>query len=439
MIAKRPFAHPVLAAVVASLPGLTSAARAAAPEVVDADGRASPGAVAVDDAGRIRFTPTGQAQPLPPESIAYIRFPAAAAEPFRAGFVRRVLLADGQQITARLLAADGDALSLRTAWAGRVDVPRSAVVALRQPPGFQSMFEDDFSDGLRAWTVAGKPLIDGDPPAAALTASGQGLAFAPPDPPDAGRVGVNFRDGDAAGARWSVNLRFKGDGEPRTLRVTLAGPGDAYEVEPSGLDGDGRRVARSAGWHRLTVRFSRESLSVLCDDGVLWSNLRQGPGGTLRQVSLNCTPEAKSDAVRGRVEFTEFSLSRAVDEPRRPAGDAAQEEVWLADGDQLFGDALHIDRRAVEIQGAFGKRWLPWSGVRGCWFRRNGAVRAPTQPGSPGARVRLWIDSGLDPEPDVLEGILKAIDDKQATLQHPALGELHIPRERLRRLRPLPS
>ena len=62
-----------------------------------------------------------------------------------------------------------------------------------------------------------------------------------------------------------------------------------------------------------------------------------------------------------------------------------------------------------------------------------------TQPGSPGGLVRLWIDSGLDPEPDVLDGVLKAIDDKQATLIHPALGELHVPRDRLRRLRPIPS
>ncbi len=376
---------------------------------------------------------------MPPESIAYIRFTAVAAEPFRAGFVRRVLLPDGQQVTGRLLTADGDVLSLRTAWAGRVDVPRSAVVALRQPPGWQSIFEDDFSDGLQAWTVSGKPIVDGEPPAAALTAVGQSLAFTPPEPPEAGRVGVNFRERDAAGARWSMELRFQGDGDPRTLRVTIAGAGDAYEVEAPGLDGDDRRVVRSPGWHRLTVRFSRDSLSVLCDDAVLWSNLRQGPGGTLRQVALVCSADAKSDAVRGRVEFAEFSLSRAVDETRRPEGDPAQEEVWLADGDQLFGDALHIDRRIVEIRGAFGKRSLPWADVRGCWFRRDGRCRALTQPGSPGPRVRLWIDSGLDPEPDVLDGVLKAIDDKQATLIHPALGELHISRDRLRRLRPLPG
>ena len=327
-----------------------------------------------------------------------------------------------------------------------MDVPRSAAVALRQPPGFQSVFEDDFTDGLGAWTVAGKPVVDGDSSAVALTAAGQSLAFSPTDPPDAGRVGVNFRDGDAAGGRWSVDLRFQGDGEPRTLRVTVAGPGDAYEIEVPGLDGDGRRVARSAGWHRLTVRFSRDSLSVLCDDAVLWSNLRRGPGGTLRQVSLICSAEAKSDAGHGRVEFTEFSLSRAVEEAHRPAADPTQEEIWLADGDQLFGDALRhrppgrgdpgAVRQALAAVGRRARLLVP---------ARRGTPPGTTQPGSPagqpgspGGRVRLWIDSGLDPEPDVLDGVLKAIDDKQATLQHPALGGC-TSRERLRRLRPLPS
>ncbi len=165
----------------------------------------------------------------------------------------------------------------------------------------------------------------------------------------------------------------------------------------------------------------------------------RGRAGRCGRLRSTCSGEAKSDAVRGRVEFAEFSLSRAADEAHRPAGDPTQEEVWLADGDQLFGDGLHIDRRSVEIRAHFGKRSLPWADVRGCWLRRDAKLRPLTRPGSPGALVRLWIDSGLDPEPDVLDGVLKAIDDKQATLIHPALGELHVPRDRLRRLRPIPG
>jgi PH (Pleckstrin Homology) domain-containing protein len=433
MAYETPLSHAVVAMLVGAVLSAASSAARAAEEAVDADGRATPGVLALDDAGRLRFTPNGQAQALPLESIAYVRFSAAPAAPLRAAFIRGLLLPDGQHLTGRFLSADGDTISLRTAWAGRVDAPRSAAVALRQLPGFLSVFEDDFSEGLQAWTVGGKPAVDGDPPAAGLSGPGQSLAYRPAEPPEAGRVGVNFHDRDAAGARWTAAFHFQGQAEPRTLRVTLAGHGDAYEVEWPGPDGDGRRIARSPGWHRLTVRFSHDSLSVLCDDAVLWSDLRHGPGGALRQVSLRCAEAGQSDGARGRVEFAEFALCRTADEPLRPPGDPTQEEVWLADGDQLFGEALRIDRRAVEIQGLFGKRSLQWAGVRGCWFKA-GAAPAPA---AEGTRVRLWVNSGAGPEPDVVDGVLKAIDDKQLTLIHAQLGEPHVARDRLRRLRPL--
>ncbi len=390
-----------------------------------------PEALTSDGGGRLHFTPQDRDRPLPPESIALIRFPVVPTDPFRAAFVRRLLLPDGQRLTGRLLATNGDAVALRTAWADRLEAPRSAVVALRQPAGRLSLFEDDFGDGLKAWAVSGRPAVEGDPPVVWLSEPGQRMTYAPAEPPETGRVGVNFRDRDAAGGRWLAELRFQGAGEVHTLRVTLAGRGDVYEVEPPGVSGDAHRVGRSPGWHRLEVRFSPDSLAVLCDDAVLWSDPRRGPGGTLRQVSLACVETAKSGEARGRVEFAEFALSRSVVEPPRPPGDARQDEVWLADGDQLFGDVPHIGLRAVEYEGRFGKRTLPWSELRGCWFKHA----APPRPAE-GAHVRLWIDSGLDPEPDILDGVLKSLDDKQLILQHPSLGELHVPRERLRRLRP---
>src|SRR5438270_400935 len=129
------FRHPFrtcaapLSIVWAALVLIALTGRAAADEAVDADGRATPGVLALDDAGRLCFTPTGQAQPLSLDAIAFIRFPIVASEPFHAGFIRRVLLDDGQQITGRFAPTDGDVLSLRTAWAGRVDVPRAAALA----------------------------------------------------------------------------------------------------------------------------------------------------------------------------------------------------------------------------------------------------------------------------------------------------------------------
>ena len=230
--------------------------RRRADEAVDADGRATPGLLALDGAAASvspRKAKPALCRPIPSLLSA---FPSFRPTPSASAFVRRLLLPDGQRVAGRLLAADGDALALRTAWADRLEAPRSAVVALRQPPGRLSVFEDDFSDGLKAWTVSGKPAVDGDPPVVRLSEPGQRVAYTPAEPPEAGRVGVNFRDRDATGGLWLAELRFQGDGEVHTLRVTLGGQGDAYEVEPPAPGGDAHRVVRSPGWHRLEVRFS---------------------------------------------------------------------------------------------------------------------------------------------------------------------------------------
>jgi hypothetical protein len=410
---------------------------AVADEARDGDGRRTSGTLTLDAAGRLQFTPAGQDKPAPPDGVDMVLFKPAAPAPFRIGFVRRVLLDDGQRISGRLLGVDKDAVCLRTAWAERVTVPRAAAVALLHPAGWQTVLDDDFAD-LQSWTCAGKPALSaGDaagPPAVTLAEPGQSLAYAVAEPPDAGRVGVNFLDKDAAGALWRAALRFQGDGGERIVTVTLAGGGDAYEVEVPRFDGEARRVPRSPGWHRLTVQFGKESLRVLCDDDVLWYSLKQGPGGTLRQVAFSCV-EAKPAAPRGTVALAEFSLVRAVDETRLPPGDPGQDEVLLAGGDQLFGDVVRADRRAVEIQGRFGKRSLSWADVRGCRFHRDGA---PPRPPAAGARARVWIDSGVDTELDVLEGVVKALDNKTLLLVHPVLGEQRIDRDRVRRLKPLP-
>jgi hypothetical protein len=422
-------------ATAAALALLLASAAPAAEEARDADGRRTPGALALDAAGRLRFTPAGQDKPTPADQIDVIHFAPAAPAPFRVVLGRRVLLYEGQQITGRLLGVDKDNVRLRTAWTDHVDVSRAAAAALVPPPGWRAVFDDDFADGLKAWTVAGKPALNGggkgdEPTAVTLAEPGQALTYAPAAPPDAGRVGVNFRDADAAGARWRCVLRFGAGKDERTLAVTVAG-GDAYEVEAP-VDGEARRVARSAGWHRLTVQFSEDTLRVLCDDAVLWYSLEHGPGGPLRQVALACE-EAKPGPARGSVAWAEFSLARAADEPPLPPGDAEQDEALTADGDQIFGDVLRADGRAVEVQGTFGKRSLPWADLRGVRFRRGAAPAHTTT----GAHVRLWVDSGLDAEPDVLDGVVAALDDKALTLQHALLGEVRVGRDRVRRLRPL--
>ena len=173
-------------------------------------------------------------------------------------------------------------------------------------------------------------------------------------------------------------------------------------------------------------------MRVTCDDDVLWYNLEQGAGDPLKQVTIHCHKSA-ADRVRGAVAWTEFCLERAVEEHPRPPVEAEMDEVLLSSADQLFGRILQADRRAIQIEGRFGKRSLRWTEVAACTFRREPAPPRPPET----ATVRIRVHSGLGPEADVLDGTVTALDERTLSLRHALLGDLKFERDRVRGLRPL--
>ncbi len=359
--------------------------------------------------------------------------------PFRVGDGRGVRLWDGERITGQILDLNKDTLHLRTAWAARLALPRAAVAAIEPLPGWRTIFNGEPGVPVAGLRVAGEPALvaaeDGTGTRAYLLRSaGQSLTYSLRDSLRAGRVGVNFQEREQArGARWTVELSFQQGERARHVTVTVAGAGDHYEVNAGGLTGTARRAARTSGWHRLLVQFSPRSLRLTCDDDVLWYNLDEGPGGHLQRVTIACQRSSENEEVRGAVAWTEFAIDRAVDEHPSPPADAEQDSVRLLDDDQLFGHILQADRRTVQIEGRFGKRTLPWTTVSGCAFRRPAAPPSANE----GARVRLLVRSGLCPEPDVLEGVVTAQDERRLVLRHALLGELTLERGRVREQRPL--
>jgi hypothetical protein len=400
------------------------------------DGRRISGALTWDK-GRLHFT-SAKGMEIPFADITRIRFAARTPPPFRIGGGRRVRLRDGQRITGQFLGLDKDTLRLRTAWAARIELPRAAVASLDPLPGWRTVTADNFRDGLGNFTTTGESALttvenDMEARAMVLREDGQGLAYKLAKVLEAGRVGVNFREqGPASGARWTVGLLFQESERSRRVNVTVAGNDGKYTVDGGGLKGVARDVAKTPGWHRLVVQFTKDSLRITCDDEVLWYNLEHGPGGPLKQVTIGCRKLSDSAAVRGAVAWTEFSLERAVNEYPHPPAESEQDEVRLTSDDQLFGRILTADRRAVQIEGRFGKRALPWSEVAGCVFRRADAPRPKEAP-----RVRILVRSGLCPEDDVLDGVLTGLDERRLTLRHALLGELTFERGRVPELRPL--
>lgn len=374
-------------------------------------------------------------------------------ELFRAGGGRRAQLWDGERISGQILDLNKDVLRLRTAWAARLELPRAAVASIDSLPGWRTMVDEDFrhkpsepAANAAGLQFSGEPTFsdaeDGTTARAlVLRAAGQSMTYnlrshAPRGNEEimAGRVGINFQErGQPRGAQWTVELLYQKDEWTRRVTITVAGDGEHYGVDAGGLMGTSRQVKRTPGWHRLIAQFRKHSLRLTCDDNVLWHNLDDGPGGRLQQVTVSCQRLMEGQALRGAVAWTEFCIERAVDEHPQPLVETEQDAVRLLHDDQLFGRILHADRRALQIEGRFGKRSLPWTALSGCSFRRPAAPPKANEE----AKSRLMIRSGLCEENDVLDGVITALDERRLVLRHALLGEVTLGRRRVREMRPL--
>jgi hypothetical protein len=410
----------------------------AADEAQCADGRRVSGTLVLEK-DRLHFRSV-QGEAIPITEITRVRLDRGMPTPFRIGDGRRVHLRDGQRITGRILGLSEDTLTLRTAWADRIRLPRSAVASIDPLPGWRLLAHEDFHAGWGAFKTAGDPALADAGAGSVATAVvvlgtlGQRVEYTPGQSLKAGRVGINFEEwGKGQAARGTLELTWAAGARPQRLTVTVAGEGEHYTVTAEGVKGMVRQVPRTPGWHRLIVSFSKHSLRLTCDDKVLWYNVEEGVGGPLKQVTIACHLLARIDeALPGPVAWTEFALERAVDEHPRPTVEAEQDEVRFSSDDQLFGRISQADRRTLQIEGRFGKRSLPWTRLAGCTFR----LTAPPSPREL-ANVRIQVDSGLCPEADVLEGVVTSLDPRRLVLRHALLGEIALERGRVRQLQPL--
>jgi hypothetical protein len=351
-------------------------------------------------------------------------------------------------LTGEVAALDGKQLQFRSIWAeaGPVEVPRSAVVALSQPSGWVTRFADDFETGLKAWKLTGTPALSdrqrvSGKSSLRLAAVGQSAEQVLASPLAAGRIGVNFHlPAETAGARWLLEAAFAGPKGPTTVRVHLAGAGPSYRLDLPFAAAGLPRLDRKPGWHHLALEFDDTSVIVSVDDQVLWppppvlpgeTVAAKGPGGLLRRVRLACEALPKAAAARGEVFFDDFFLARRLGKAPPQLHDLGQDQLCLVSGDQLFGSIIRSDRQTVELKGQFGLRSFPWTEVRGIRLRQEASPLQTTD----GEHVRLALANGVTPQPDEIEGVVRAIDPRRVVLCHPSLGELAIDRGRLLEMR----
>jgi hypothetical protein len=419
----------ILPAAVAAVFLLTPVLRAE--EAILLDGRRL-GGVMVLRAGSLQFQPPRGAAPLAMEQVRFVRFDSSSPPVVRFPLVHQVLLRDGQRLTGELLGLDEREVRIRSTWSAPLALPRAAVAAVVQAPALLPVFVDEFEDGLEAWAIAGSPQCDEREHASGrrsllLDGTGQSATFALPHALEAGRVGVNFL-GPPAGpdVRGHVDLVFQTPDGSQRIRLSLpAGAGDLARVELPNHVRWGTVAPRSAGWRRLVADFTPRDFRVLLDDLVLYASQRQGPEGPLREVRL-----VRDGNGAGELRFDDFQLARRVAVLPHPEGDAAQDELWLSSGDQLFGAIPRADRRSIEFEARFGKQTLSWAKVRGIWLRRQPFTALA--PAREQVRIRLHPIYGFDP--DQFDGVVRELDGKRLGLRHPLLGDLAVPRQWLRQV-----
>ncbi len=389
--------------------------------------------------GGFAFVRADNKAKLPLKEIEYVRFSAKPGPGLRVPCLHRITLWDGERFTGEFVSLDEHEVRFRTAWKDQLKLPRSAVAAIEQAPGYATVFVEDFEGTLAAWRLTGTPTLSkrdhtSGQQCLCLDHAGQAAEFVPTEALERGRLGINFLENNGrAASRCGLEADFQGGSGQQTVRVGLTGSGDGYSVKVTGTSQEGY-LPRSHGWHRPMIDFAPRSFVVGVDNDVIKFARPSSPGTSLRKVRLFCEQIGTGKGPEGEFFFDDFSVARDLPAIPRPPGDAQQDELWLLAGDQVFGRVASANNRRITFDSRAGRRPVEWANVRGIFLR--GQIHVSHGPHEAHSdRVRIWLHTGTDGEPDQLEGTVRRIEGDHLVLRHPVLGEIEVTRPYLHRLK----
>ena len=196
-----------------------------------------------DATSGFRFVPDDGSPPIPIDGPAEIALggkgPAASAgvPPVQ------VVLGWNQRVSGTLDGLDARAIRLSDGPGGRpVTIERSGALGLRQRPGEALVLIDGFEsiDPAR-WSHVGQPRVEAETRLAGerslrLDADGSAITAKLAEPVPHGRLELAYHDTAeaVAGATWFVDLLFRGEGGPETIRAVLGWSEDSLGVSSSG-------------------------------------------------------------------------------------------------------------------------------------------------------------------------------------------------------------
>ncbi len=404
-----------------------------------ADGKGVSGTFVGDARSGFRFVPKDGSAPVIIDGPAEISLGGTGPSATTGVPPLEVVLGLGQSVSGQLIGLDQTTIRLGEGPGGRpVTIARHGALALRQRPGEALVLIDGFETiDARRWTHVGEPKIVDAPRIAGekslrLQADGTAVTSALAEPVLQGRLELAFHDTAAVvpGAQWFVDLQFRGERGPETVRAVLGWSEESLAVQTTGnIALAVQRLARKPGWHRLEMRFGSDAAEMSVDGNTLAHG--KGPTGPLIEVRLGTSMTGKPpEGLAAHVD--DLRLVRLTSVVTGGEVDPDQDEVHLIEGDQVFGAIQTADPQRIGIDVIGKVVLMPWSDVSALHFRR---APKPSREVS-GLLVKLaWRSApGTDPRDlDQAEGALVAADDRAFTLETPYAGTLVIPRDRLRR------
>jgi hypothetical protein len=217
------------------------------------------------------------------------------------------------------------------------------------------------------------------------------------------------------------------------VKVDLGWSEETLAVEcPRGPALPVQRLARTPGWHRLSLRFGPDQTEISVDGKELAHG--KGPDGQLASIRLASASTASRTNPKNVAGYVDDLQIIQFSEPAASFEvDITQDEARLVVGDQLFGEIQKADGDRLHMSVEDNSVDLPWSEVAGLYFRRLPA-QGSTVDGLL-ARIEWRAAAGDDPvDLDFAEGAIIATTGQDVTMATPFSGVLRIPRQRIRKI-----
>lgn len=404
-------------------------------------------------AAKISFAPADGSEHIPVAALSEVVFDAGLRRASTTLPLRRLAFQGGEQWHADVLLEHDGSLQILRAHERPASIPVAAVAGVYAPAGELLAVYEDFESEPVAFTAdaggkgvgldesrhrSGRRSLPVTPRVAACT-------LPVVEPVGAGRVELSFFDDGRVveGLTLHIELEFRGADGAFVVQIA---PGWKKHYE-CGLPSRASSplvlpLPRSDGWHDLTIDFDEHRLVALVDDQLLARAAGMPAGLEKLRISASENPDvaaaapATGDASLPQFSIDDVKITRYVEPLREPESTTRQGAVWLAEGDEVFGDVLQFDAHKVLQHGAFGPREWPWKALRGVIFSSRAAPQAPPVAGLVATIDLAPLLYSTHEEPDRLVAAIESIDEREAVLSHPWLGKLHVPAAHLSRIVP---